>query len=277
MTSPGSAYWKQRFALKRSRERLVTLSRVVEHPGDLTLFQSAQLLALILEFQPDLILELGRGYGNSTCVFVEAANQLPAPCQVVSLCDCACWQDVTLPKLKLIMEDSWFKPLLAIQADIVHFGFDRILDASNRVLIFWDAHGFDIAECVLGKILRLLAPKEHVVALHDMLDLRYNRPHELHHDYLLWKGSDKSEGMFCAGNIYSKVPQTISVLDFAHRNGITLESVDHSNHSYIGSDSARVAEMHELLGDELFHLNGYWYWFSLNEHPGPYYFPIVRA
>jgi hypothetical protein len=31
--------------------------------------------------------------------------------------------------------------------------------------------------------------------------------------------------------------------------------------------------MRSLLGDELFSLQGHWFHFSLNEHPGPYTFP----
>jgi len=247
----------------------------VDHPTDFTLFQFAQLTALALEFRPDLILELGRGFGNSTCAFTEAANQLSAPCRVVSLCDCGSWEDFTLPRLRAVVDDDWFGPLSALQADIVQFDFEPILDPAKRTLVFWDAHSFDIAECVLGKILRSIAGKAHVVAMHDLSDLRYCSPPE-GPDYVLWKGSDAGQGRFHIAHIYSKVPQAISVLDFACRNRLTLESADHSIHTFIGSDPARLEEMRKLLGD-LFSLNAYWYWFSLNEHPGPYCFPAVES
>jgi hypothetical protein len=165
--------------------------------------------------------------------------------------------------------------LSALQADIVHFDFEPILDPAKRILLFWDAHSFDIAECVLGRILRRIAAKEHVVAMHDMSDLRYCTPPE-GPDYILWKGSDAGQGRFHIANIYSKVPQAISVLDFAWRNRLTLESADHSIRTVIGSDPAKLDEMRALLGD-LFSLNAYWYWFTLNEHAGPYYFPAVES
>jgi hypothetical protein len=273
MITPGAAYWNQRFALHDSAERMHALSGAVDHPTDFTLFQFAQLTALALEFKPDLILELGRGFGNSTCAFTEAANRLPAPCRVVSLCDCASWQDSTLPRLRAVVNDDWFRPLRALQADIVQFDFEPILDPSKRILIFWDAHSFDIAECVLGRILRRIATKEHVVAMHDMADLRYCSPPE-GPDYALWKGSDAGQGRFHIASIYSQVPQAISVLDFAWRNRLTLESADHSIHTVIGSDPVRLEEMRKVLGG-LFSLNAFWYWFSLNEHPGPYCFPAL--
>jgi hypothetical protein len=38
---------------------------------------------LTVAFQPDLVFELGRGYGNSTCVFTEAAHTVG--CRVVNI------------------------------------------------------------------------------------------------------------------------------------------------------------------------------------------------
>jgi hypothetical protein len=35
--------------------------------------------------------------------------------------------------------------------------------------------------------------------------------------------------------------------------------------------------MRELLGEELFSLQGHWFWFTLNERPGPYTFPAVPS
>jgi hypothetical protein len=31
--------------------------------------------------------------------------------------------------------------------------------------------------------------------------------------------------------------------------------------------------MRRALGDELFSLQGHWFWFTMNEQPGPYTFP----
>lgn len=273
--TPGWAYWNQRFALRNARERLLSLWTIVGHPVDLTLFQAAQLFALTLEFEPDLILELGRGFGNSTCVFTEAAHRLPNPCRIISLGDCASWDHKTVPRLRSVADDDWFRPLDAPIGDILAVDFEKILIGAKRVLIFWDAHGFDLAEYVLGTLLRLVSDRPHIVALHDMSDLRYCGEPDPHGEYALWKGSNNGDGRFCIGNLSSKAPQAISVLDFTTRNHLTFDSADHSNYTTIGVDPQKTAEMRELLG-EFFNCNAWWYWFTLNEHPGPYKFPPAK-
>jgi hypothetical protein len=271
--TPGKAYWNQRFALQNARERLLSLWRTVGHPVDMTAFQFAQLFALALEFEPDLILELGRGFGNSTCAFTEAAHHLPHPCRVVSLGDCASWDHKTVPLLRTVVDDNWFRPLEAPIGDILAVDFEKVLSGAKRVLIFWDAHGFEVAEYVLGSLLRLVSDRPNIVALHDMTDLRYCGEVDPNGEYAMWKGSVDGEGRFCIGNLWSKVPQAISVLDFTTRNHLTFDSADHSIHTTIAVYPQKTAEMQELLGPELFDDKAFWYWFTLNEHAGPYKFP----
>jgi hypothetical protein len=274
--TPGSAYWNQRFAVQNARDRLLSLWRTVGHPVDLSGFQIAQLFALALEFQPDLIIELGRGYGNSTCVFTEAAHRLPNPCHVISLGDCATWDHKTIPRLRSVADEDWFRPLEAPIGDILAFDFEKALAGKKRVLIFWDAHGFEVAEYVLGTLLRLVQNMPHIVALHDMTDLRYSGEPDPNGEYAVWKGSDNGEGRFCIGNLYSKVPQAISVLDFANRNRLTFDSADHSIQTTIGLDPLKKSEMHSVVGPELFDTKAFWFWFTLNEHAGPYKFPPAK-
>lgn len=274
--TPGSAYWNQRFALQKAGERLLTLWRTVGSPVDLSGFQIAQLFTLALEFQPDLIIELGRGYGNSTCVFTEAAHRLSNPCQVISLGDCATWDHKTVPRLRAVTDEDWFRPLEAPIGDILAFDFEKALAGKKRVLIFWDAHGFEVAEYVLGTLMRLVQNLPHFVALHDMTDLRYCGPVDPNGEYAVWKGSDNGEGRFCIGNLWSKVPQAISVIDFSTRNGISFDSADHSIHTTIGLDPLKMSEMQSVLGPELFNTRAFWYWFTLNEHAGPFKFPPAK-
>ncbi len=87
--TPGQAFWNQRHVLAALSPRLRTMIDAVAHPRDMTLSQWAQLIAFTLEFRPDLILELGRGFGNSTCCFLESARHLEengSSCRLVSLC-----------------------------------------------------------------------------------------------------------------------------------------------------------------------------------------------
>ena len=40
--------------------------------------------------------------------------------------------------------------------------YQRLFEGSERVLLLWDAHGFEIAEMVLGRILPLIADRPHL-------------------------------------------------------------------------------------------------------------------
>lgn len=273
--TPAQAYWNQRHRLAGKREMLLSLLEQVQFPNDLVSQQAAQLLAYTLEFSPDLIIELGRGYGNSTCAFTLAANLLGAGHRVLSLCDCNKWQEQVVPRLSKVVPASWFQPLQALVTDIVPFDFQTALAEARRVLIFWDAHGFAVAETVLGRIMPVIAHRPHAVLMHDMTDGRYCELIAPYGSAGIWKGEADSGARFRLGHIESHVAQVISVQDFATRNQITLDSADHSFHTELSPDVARIAEMRQVLGDQLFSLSGHWFWFSLNEAAGPYTFPQV--
>jgi len=271
--SPGRAYWNRRATLARERERVLALSRAVNRPSDLSLYQFSQLLASTLDFAPDLILELGRGTGNSLCIFAEAASLMPQECRVVSLCLTDHWRTVTVPRLKGVVPQSWFNPIQAVEGDLLQFDFAATLAGAGRVLLFWDAHGFQVAECVLGHIVPLMAAREHLVFMHDMSDTRYLGPHAREYNGKgLWTGENAADAHFRIGIVSSPVAQAISVIDFTGRNGIELDSADHSIDLEIGQ-AGRAGEMRQLLGEELFSTQAHWFYFTLRQHSGPYTFP----
>jgi hypothetical protein len=227
-----------------------------------------------------LILELGRGFGNSTCAFTEAANILGAAThtRVLSLCNSVEWDTTTVPALRSVVTDDWFAPLEAIRTDLLAFDYRQHLSGAKRVLLFWDAHGFEIAECVLGKILPLIADRQHLVFMHDLSDTRYC-PQSLakYGERGLWKGENAADSRVRIGIVDSAVAQAISIVDFAGRNAITLDSADHAFDLDLTRVPGRVEEMRQALGDELFSLQGHWFWFTMNERPGPYTFPRLAA
>jgi hypothetical protein len=274
--TPGKAYWRQRYAVASSRQRLLALSEAVGRLSDLALYQYAQFFAATMEFAPDLVLELGRYRGNSTCVFTEAVNQLPGSSsrRVVSLCNSPHWHRITKPKVQRLVPSAWFSPLQAIRGDILEFDFSETVARAQRVLLFWDAHGFDIAECVLSSILPLLKDKPHIVLMHDMSDVRYV-PDSLREygERGLWKGENATDARLRIGTVDSAVAQSIAMLDFSSRNRITWDSADHSFDLELNRVPGRVEEMRSLLGDDFFALQGHWFWFTLNEHEGPFTFP----
>jgi len=269
--SPARAYWNQRVALANGRDRILALSQAVNHPGDLWPFQWAQLMAAAMEYEPDLILELGRGKGNSTCAFTEASNMKQGRMRILSLCLSDNWERDTLPRLRKVVPDSWFAPMQALRSDIMDFDYEMAFSGAERILIFWDAHGFDIAECVLGEILPIAARAEHVVIMHDLSDVRYSSEEQLDYgENGLWKGNNWSGPRLKLGIIDSAVEQSIAALDFTTRNRVPLDSADHSFRTNL--TPSQQAEMQTLLG-ELFNTQAHWFYFSLNETPGPYKFP----
>jgi hypothetical protein len=220
---------------------------------------------------------LGRGLGNSTCVFTEAANRLPpGSCRVLSLCLTDYWDARTVPRLRAAVPGGWFSPLQAELANIVTWDYRSLVRPDDRVLVFWDAHGFEVAECVLGAILPLLADKPHVVAMHDLSDARYLPPEQDDYEgHRIWTGpsSQGSGSRLRLGHINSEVPQAVAIVDFCSRNRLTLESADHSLHTDIGADAARQEDLRQIVGERHYSLIAHWYWFSLNEKPAPYHFP----
>ena len=45
--------------------------------------------------------------------------------------------------------------------------YEQLFSTAGRVLLLWDAHGFEIAETVLGRILPVIASRPHLVLMHD--------------------------------------------------------------------------------------------------------------
>ena len=269
--SPARAYWIQRTTLAGARDRTLSLCQAVDHRSDLLPYQWAQLMAAAIDFAPDIILELGRGKGNSTCAFTEASNLNQGRSRILSLCLSDNWERETLPRVQKIVPKEWFEPLKALRTDILEFNYSQALQGAKRVLIFWDAHGFDIAECVLGEILPIVAPLDHLVIMHDLSDTRYSNEEQLGYGgYGLWKGNNWSGPRLKLGIIDSAVEQSVAALDFTTRNHVTLDSADHSFRTTL--TQAQQAEMRQMLG-ELFDTQGHWFYFSLNERPGPYKFP----
>jgi cephalosporin hydroxylase len=106
MMDLATALWNKRQAISRAKERLAILHRVVDSPGDLDLGTSIQLYASCLEFAPDLIVELGRRYGNSTCVFTQAANEL-GNTKLLSIDYDPGWSNRTVSRLKKTVSREW--------------------------------------------------------------------------------------------------------------------------------------------------------------------------
>jgi predicted O-methyltransferase YrrM len=144
-------------------ERFELMHRLVDSPPLDFLSKWSKLYDLTVAFGPDLVLELGRGWGNSTCVLTEAANTVG--CRVVSIGFDSqhAWETRTALRLERVLEAIWFAPLTVVQDDITHVDFRPLLDGSTRALVFWDAHGIDIAEAIFDRLFPALTPDSRIV------------------------------------------------------------------------------------------------------------------
>src|SRR5262249_35660982 len=128
-----------------------------------------------------------------------------------------------------LVEPDWFSRLEAVEADILTYDFKNALAGAQRVLLFWDAHGFEVAEVVLGQIMPELAARAHLVIMHDILDRRYQDVvPSSYEDNELWTGGNCNSRYLQLGLLVSGVEQVISIFDFSTRNGLPLHSCDHS-------------------------------------------------
>ena len=285
--TPGQALWNQREAIADLKDRFKVLSTAVGRTTDLNLYQWAEFAAFALEFRPDLIVELGRGLGNSTCCFIEVAHRLGGAkaCRVLSLCLSDDWFKHTVQRLEGVVPSGWFTPGQVEVCNILRYDLRPELSSAGRCLILWDAHGFEIAEWVLCELLPQLVDKSHVVLMHDMSDNRYEISSSDYGEQGIWHGTDETIWMganainpsFWLGHISSRVPQAISIVDFTSRNRLPLHSAAESLFAEIISNPARMAELRTLLGDDFFSPQAHWYWFTLNEASRTISFPRATS
>jgi hypothetical protein len=271
------AIWRQRHTLAEARPHTRRLHDALRaymppgHPGDLPFHEWGQLIASAVEFAPDVILEIGRGYGNSTLSFTQAANLLkPLDCRVVSVC-LHPWEEAYAAVLPAATPE-WFSGLSVLRGDVRDFDCAAALRGARRVLVFWDAHGYDVADYMLGRLMPVLADREHLVIMHDIGDARYQDARS-YNSFGVWKGEEVWPGpMVRLGNVFATVQQAVSIVDFTSRNGITLHSAVHSLRSRFDAKPDDVREMRDLAGD-FFDVRSGCAWFTLNEAAGPYVFP----
>lgn len=270
----GSAFWNQRFRLKQAKLRLKQLAEAVGHISDSSLAQYAQMFAIVLEFKPDLIVEFGRGTGNSTAVFTEAANNLK-DASVISICLSTDWQDKTVKRIAQLVPEDWFNKLDARVANILDVKFKDLIKNKKKVLFLWDAHGWDIAEFTLGKVLPILKSREHLVLVHDISYFDPKSANANYQDGGIWKGyagdDVKDPPYIVLGTMASPFEEVISIYDFTSRNSLKVNSVQEEiNDIYKQSFStnkknqAKAVQLKKILGKEFSDSSSSFQWFSLN-------------
>jgi hypothetical protein len=145
------------------RARLARLAALVAAPNDLPFDHWLRLYQRAIAVRPDLLLEVGRGFGNSTVVLTEAAHALRARVVSVGFDDPPAFESTTWPKLAPVVGDGWRTPLTVIQADVR----DYVPPSCERCFLFWDAHGPEVADAMLGRLIPAL-PTGSTVVVHDV-------------------------------------------------------------------------------------------------------------
>jgi cephalosporin hydroxylase len=150
--------------------RLKLLRRLVAWPINLSWETWLNLTELVEQFRPTFVLELGRGYGNSTAVFTELSTRLEFDIVTIGFDSEHAWETITAPKIRRFFGRGWFSRLTVMQADITELDLAALVADHERVLVFWDAHGDDVAEAVTTRLLPSL-PSANLVVVHDVYDM----------------------------------------------------------------------------------------------------------
>jgi predicted O-methyltransferase YrrM len=145
------------------QERFATLAALVDAPNDLLLEQWIRLHERALASGADLLLEVGRGYGNSTVVLTEAAHALGSHVVSVGYDEPPAFETITWPKLAPVVGERWRSALTVVQADIREYEPPD----SRRCFLFWDAHGPTVADAMLNRLIPSL-PGGSIVVVHDV-------------------------------------------------------------------------------------------------------------
>jgi hypothetical protein len=276
--SPAAAYYNQRQIIARYADRLHKLQDIISFSSHLSPIQWTQWFAYAVDYKPDLILELGRASGNSTAAFAQAVY-LNQHGRIVSLCLSDIWQKQKVPLLRNLVEHDWFERLDTRTGNMLFEDFRPIIGDAKRILVLWDAHGFEIAALVLGHIMPILADREHMVLMHDISDSRYLDKSLDYNGAELWQGqkwvyaTNHHESRLYLGWIDTIVDQSIAIVDFLTRNKGELQSADHSFHQEIGQNPEMIRDMEAEFSKEDWSMIGHWAYFSLNYLPKPYTFP----
>ena len=198
-------------------------------------------VGLVLDYEPDLVLELGRGIGNSTALWRYWGLN------VVSVCQSHYWRTTTVPALTAMFGPELCTPVRAIEGNIAEQDYEEILNGYGRVLVFWDAHGIEVASVTLSRILP--GHSEKIVVCHDLRDARCFT--DEYRDY-------SAKWQF-VGDVMSQFDQLIPIVDFCSRNRIQLKSPSEELRTLAEDDQAEL----NALG--LWYPVCYWHYFQLTD------------
>lgn len=218
-----------------------TVLDAVNSPNELSYPQGCVLAAVCDLYRPDVILDIGTGHGNSAAVF--SASRPGVPVYTFDLSHQ--WRDRILDRVSSLGIGGNVRPMVG---DLTKTDFTDIIGNARSVVVFWDAHGYDIAEHILGHVMPLIADRSHIVLCHDMSDARtLDSTFKEYKGKPMWRGGrgEDTTAYFTVSWVQSLVEQVIPILDFCWRNDVELKSVDFD--TFLSTSEDERKRMHQAL------------------------------
>ena len=253
--------------INKNLKRLKLLKNLINDNVNLSFTQFALLYGAVLEFKPDLILEFGRAKGNSLAALLQGVYEIKN-CSIESFCLSNYWQDV-FKKIKPHVESDWHNCVNIHTIDLTKINFEPVVKNKKKILIWWDAHGYEVAQHIFSSLMPLLMDKQHLVLIHDAYDARCLNKQKDYNNLPIYKSEEDCYAGKCAflriGWITTACFEYISIIDFLSRNNTELKSLDYDLYQ---NNILLTSIFKDSFIDEI----GITY-FSMNEYTGPYYFP----
>lgn len=217
----------QAAAMAALRPHMAKAFEELDVRGAFSVSQGLALAATVRHFRPDVILDLGTGRGGSAVALALADPSVP----VYTFDNEPQWDQ----RVAYLLNDLPAN-VHPIVTDIVEYDYAALLGPAQRVMVFWDAHGFEIAARLFSHMLPFFADKPHVIFCHDIDDIRYCGTDEESGSYNgkgMWRGYDHyidhidTTDKVRVGWMWTGMDQAVALADFTSRNRVTVDSVDH--------------------------------------------------
>jgi hypothetical protein len=220
--------------------------------------QALALAAVTMDLRPSMAIDLGTGSGGSSFTMALAGASKVATFDINDN-----WNYHVLKRVP--NPPSAVSPIMT---DITTFDFRPLLQSTERVLVFLDAHGFEVVARLLSHIMPLIADKPHVVFCHDISDNRLDSSDAArsYQGKRMWRGTDDyfanldDTAYVNIGWMRTGVDQSIALADFCWRNRISFNSLDADVH-LLASQEQRLRIYEQFGGPPFFGLT----YFTMNE------------
>ncbi len=153
--------------------------------------------------------------------------------------------------------------------------FGAVVGDAQKIVVFWDAHGWEAADGVLCRLLPAVSDRDHIVSCHDMSDNRYVATDRSYNGRMFWRGPEHKDvsARYNIGWVNTQEPQFIPLMDFLWRNNCSLRSADEDLALWRKEHADRQAEIEDAIGREVFSAGCHWGYFSLNDAEKALIFP----